>query len=67
MKILVLVAVGLTLCLPGASFAQAPGGHKATAQIVARPSPAELRRRMTFWDRPAPALADRECNSDRRL
>jgi len=44
MKILVPIAVGLTLCLSGASFAQAPGGHKATTQIVTRPSPAELRR-----------------------
>jgi hypothetical protein len=44
MKIIALVAVSLTLWLSGVSFAQAPGGHKATIRIVPRPSPAELRR-----------------------
>jgi hypothetical protein len=37
-------AIGLTLCLSGFSFAQAPGGHKANNPTVHRPSPAELRR-----------------------
>jgi uncharacterized protein YjeT (DUF2065 family) len=40
----VLLAIGLTLCLSGFSFAQAPGGHKATTRSLPRPSPAELRR-----------------------
>lgn len=39
-----LLAIGLTLCLSGFSFAQAPGDHKATARTLPRPSPAELRR-----------------------
>jgi uncharacterized protein YjeT (DUF2065 family) len=43
MKVL-LLATGLTLCLAGFSFAQAPGGHKATARTLPRASPAELRR-----------------------
>jgi hypothetical protein len=43
MKVL-LLATGLTLCLPGFSFAQATGGHKATTRTLPRPSPAELRR-----------------------
>jgi hypothetical protein len=38
------LAIGLTLCLSGFSFAQAPGGHKATTRTLPRPSPAELRR-----------------------
>jgi hypothetical protein len=40
----VLLAIGLTVCFSGFSFAQAPGGHKATNRIAPRPSPAELRR-----------------------
>ena len=40
----VLIAIGLTVCLSGLSFAQAPGSHKATTRIAPRPSPAELRR-----------------------
>jgi uncharacterized protein YjeT (DUF2065 family) len=40
----VLLAIGLTVCLSGISFAQAPGGHKATTRNAPRPSPAELRR-----------------------
>jgi uncharacterized protein YjeT (DUF2065 family) len=40
----ILLAIGLTLCLSGLSFAQAPGGHKATARTLPRPSPSELRR-----------------------
>jgi hypothetical protein len=40
----VLLAIGLTACLSGFSFAQTPGGHKATTRIAPRPSPAELRR-----------------------
>jgi hypothetical protein len=39
-----LLAISLTLCLSGFSFAQAPGGHKATTRSAHRPSPAELRR-----------------------
>jgi hypothetical protein len=38
------LAIGLTLCLSGFSFAQAPGDHKATARTLPRPSPAEIRR-----------------------
>jgi hypothetical protein len=38
------LAIGLTVCFSGISFAQAPGGHKATTRIAPRPSPAELRR-----------------------
>ena len=40
----VLLAIGVTVCLSGLSFAQAPGSHKATTRIAPRPSPAELRR-----------------------
>ena len=40
----ILLAMGLTLCMPAFSHAEAPGGHKPVVRTLPHPSPAELRR-----------------------